>query len=674
MTPKLSKIWHGGDYNPEQWNESTWLKDAKLMKQAGWNIATLGVFSWAALQINEETWDFAWLDRVFEILHQNEIQVCLATSTASVPAWLTEKYPDVLTVNSKGQRLRRGGRHIFCPNSPSFNRLSTQIAGKLAERYGDHPALAIWHVGNEYGGNDIGARCFCPLCESAFRVWLEDKYGDLNHLNQRWDTAFWGKTYRSWQQIEPPFEFGENSIQALKLDYDRFQDESLLGCFRAEAAILRAATPDIPVTTNMMGAFKPLDYHAWAKHVDIAAFDNYPAKGASFAHTAFNLALTRGLKEGQPWLLMEQTPSQQNWQAQNALKKPGVMRLWSYQAMAHGADSVMYFQWRRTRGGIEKFHGAVVEHAGTPDARVFREVAQIGAELQKLGMETLGGLSAAKVAVLFSWETWWAVENASGPSRDLKYHAQCQAYFAALHEAGIACDIVSPLADLSGYSVIVAPVFYMITEDLSEKLEAFVRGGGTLLTTFFSGIADECDSVHPGGYPGPLRSLLGICVEEVDALMPGDFNRAVFETTFGALNEAPCGLICERLHLEGAQALATFGDDFYAGEPVFTRHDFGSGAAYYLASALQPADLKSLLTEVCARAEISPLLSEIPAGLEVTMRVSPDGKALMYLLNHNSGEIEVKLPPGEFFELLSEKSASVSVRLPAYEVAILKQS
>ncbi|HEX8464398.1 MAG TPA: beta-galactosidase, partial [Abditibacterium sp.] len=450
----FSHVLHGGDYNPDQWPEAVWDDDVRLMQEAHWNIATLPVFGWVALQSDEETFHFEWLDRVLDKLHEGGIGVCLATATASVPQWLTQKYPEILTVNSQGQRLEHGGRHIFCPNSPQFKRLSTNLVSHLAQRYGAHPALKIWHVGNEYGGNAIGGRCHCDLCQSAFRTWLEARYGDLDTLNARWDTAFWGKTYTNWEQIESPKKVGEETIQALSLDYDRFQSESLLGCYRAEAAILRQATPDVPITTNMMGAFKPLDYCAWAREVDVVSWDCYPRKGASFSEIAFNHALMRGLREGQPWLLMEQTPSQQNWQAQNSLKRPGIMRLWSYQAMAHGAEAVMYFQWRRTRGGIEKFHGAVVEHVGTSQPRVFQEVAQLGLELENLGNQTLGGRVPAKVALLFDWENWWAVEYTSGPTRDLKYVEQCQHYFTALHEQGILCDIVSPDADLSKYEVV----------------------------------------------------------------------------------------------------------------------------------------------------------------------------------------------------------------------------
>lgn len=671
--PMFDHLLHGGDYNPEQWDEHVWDEDVLLMQEAHWNIATLPVFGWVTLQPDEETFRFEWFDRVLDKLHAGGIDACMATATASVPKWMTQKYPEILSVNTMGQQLEHGGRHIFCPNSPEFRRLSTTLVRKLAERYAQHPALKIWHVGNEYGGNDVGGRCHCTKCQTAFREWLQARYGDLDTLNARWDTAFWGHTYTNWEQIASPKRIGEHSIQALTLDYDRFQSESLLNCYRAEAAILREVTPNVPITTNMMGAFKPLNYHAWAKEVDVVSWDCYPPKGATFSEIAFNHTLMRGAREGQPWLLMEQTPSQQNWQTQCALKRPGVMRLWSYQAMAHGAEAIMYFQWRRTRGGIEKFHGAVVEHVGTSEPRVFREVAQLGTELEHLGTQTLGGRVPAQVAVLFDWENWWAVEYAVGPSRDLKYVSQCRQFFAALHEQGIACDIVSPEADLSKYKVVIAPVLYMIKGDRAQRLEEFVKGGGTFLTTFFSGIADECDSVLLGGYPGPLRQMLGIWAEEIDALRPEDFNSVVFEQPFGTVSgEIKCTLLCDIVHLEGAQALGVYGDDFYAGKPALTVNEFGQGRAYYLATSLEKAGLAAILSEICAREGVKPLLENVPFDVEVLTRASPDGTTLLYVLNHNASECEVPLPAGHYFDLLRNRDVSDSITLEKFGVAILR--
>lgn len=665
----FSQILHGGDYNPEQWPEAIWDEDVRLMQKASVNIATLPVFGWVSLQPAEETWTFDWLDTVVDKLWAGGISVCLATATASQPAWLDEKYPDVLTTGRDGIKRKHGNRHSFCPNSPNFRRLSTQLARRLAERYGEHPALQIWHVGNEYGGT-----CYCDQCGAAFRHWLEARYGSLEEVNRRWYTAFWGHTFTEWSQIETPTDNGEGSLQALRIDYDRFQSDSLLNCFKAEADVLRQITPNIPITTNLMGTFKTLDYHKWAAELDIVSWDSYPVKDSPAADMAFQHTLMRGLKEGQPFLLMEQTPSQQNWQAHNALKRPGVMRLWSYQAMAYGADAIMYFQWRRGRGATEKYHGAIVEHEGTDKPRVFQEVAALGRELESLGTRTLGGRTPARAALLFDWENWWAVEYSSGPSVDLKYVAECQTYFRALHGLHIPTDIVSPEADLSGYDLIIAPVLTMIKPGIAEKLEAWTQAGGTFVTTFFSGIVDETDRVYLGGYPGPLRRMLGIWAEEIDALTPQQSNSVVFGTKFGELSGAyPCRLLCDLIHAEGAEVLATYGSDFYAGTPAVTVNSFGQGQAYYLATALDSDALSGFFAKLCADKEIAPPLPSLPDGVEVVPRVSPTGETLLYLLNHTDQTARIPLPQGTYQDLLTGQSLRGELTLAKYGAAILAE-
>lgn len=663
-------IMHGGDYNPEQWPESVWDDDVRLMQEAHVNIATVPVFGWVHLQPNEETYTFEWLDRVLDRLHAGGISACLATATASVPAWLDQKYPDVLRVDQNGVKLKHGGRHTFCPNSANFRRLSAALARRMAERYKTHPALLVWHVSNEYGNY-----CYCDKCAEMFREWLAERYGSLEEVNRRWYTAFWGHTYTDWSQIETPTTNGERSMQALLIDYDRFQSESILACFAAEAAVLREVTPEIPITTNLMGAFKPLDYHRWAKEMDIVSWDSYPRKYARPAEIAFSHSLMRGLKEGQPFMLMEQTPSQQNWQAQNALKRPGILRLWSYQAMAHGADTVMYFQWRRSRGATEKYHGAVVEHVGTSEPRVFREVAALGAELAQLGSRTLGGRAPAQAAILFDWDNWHAVEYSSGPSVDLKYVPQCQSFFAALHRLGIPTDIVSPAADLSKYKLLIAPVLYMVKPGVADRLEEFTERGGTFLTTFFSGIVDENDLVYLGGYPGPLRRLVGIWAEEIDALAPQDTNQVVFAKPFGPMSgQYTCNLLCDRIHPEGAQVLATYGSDFYAGEPALTLNRFGRGRAYYLATALDERGLTDLCRTLTEELGMEAALPGATAGVEAMPRVSPSGETLLYILNHNKEPAEVALPAGSFTDLISNKPCREKLSLPGYGAAILAPS
>ena len=664
-------ILHGGDYNPEQWPESVWDDDIRLMQLAHVNVATVPVFGWVSLQPDEDTFTFDWLDRAIEKLHAGGIRVCLATTTASVPAWLDRKYPDVLRVDAHGDRAKHGNRHTFCPNSPNFRRLARGLAERLAIRYGSHPAIVAWHVSNEYGNI-----CYCPQCAETFQVWLQNRYGSLDELNRRWYTRFWGHTYTDWSQIDTPTYNGERSMQAILIDYDRFQSQSILDCFCLERDALREHSPSIPITTNLMGPFKPLDYNRWAREMDIVAWDSYPARDATPADIAFNHTLMRGLKEGKPWMLMEQTPSQQNWMAYNSLKKPGVMRLRSYQAVAHGADTVMYFQWRRSRGACEKFHGAVVEHAGRADARVFQEVAKLGQELESLGTRTIGGRVEARAAILFDWEVWWALEYQNGPSIDLKYVDQVRTFFAALHSQGITTDIVSPDADLSGYSLVIAPVLYMVKPGIAEKLETFVENGGVFVTTYFSGIADETDLVFEGGYPGPLRKLLGIWAEEIDILSPQESNTVVFDQAFGEVaGEYPCSHICDLIHLEGAQALASYGQDFYRGRPALTVRRHGAGRAYYLATQVGPDTLAALCRAWIGDAGIvSPLGHRTPPGIETTRRVSPGGETLLYVLNHNKTPVSVSLPEGAFVDLITGRSLAQDLDLAEYGVAILVRS
>jgi beta-galactosidase len=411
----------------EQWSPEVWDDDVVLMQQAHFNIATIGVFSWVSLQPAEDCFTFEWLDSVIEKLSNAGRNICLATPSAAQPAWMSQAYPDVLRADDRGRRVHHGGHTNYCPNSPNYRRLAVQIATKLAERYNDLPNLLLWHVSNEYA-----TPCYCDLCATGFRAWLQQRYGSLDELNTRWWTRFWSHTYTDWSQIEPPYADGERNIHGLTIDYRRFQSDSLLECFTLERNAIRLITPDIPVTTNFMGTFPHLDYRAWAKEVDVIAWDCYQWPKAYPGDIAFLHDLNRGLKHGQPFMLMEQTPSSQNWQPVNALKRPGILRLWSYLAVAHGADTVMYFQWRRGRGGSEKFHGAVVEHSGRSNTRVFREVSELGAEIERLGDTTIGAATPARVAVLFDWNNWWAIDAAVGPINPKNYVEFVRKHYNAL--------------------------------------------------------------------------------------------------------------------------------------------------------------------------------------------------------------------------------------------------
>ncbi|GJM83004.1 hypothetical protein HMSSN139_55000 [Paenibacillus sp. HMSSN-139] len=437
----------------------------------------LTFFSWALNQPSEETYDFAQLDETIDRLYKSGIHVCLATSTGAHPAWMAHKYPDVLRVDVQGRKRRFGGRHNSCPNSPTYRKYSARLAGKLAERYKDHPGLLIWHISNEYGGY-----CYCDNCAAAFRVWLRERYQTLDELNRVWNTRFWGHTFYDWEEIVVPNELSEEwggsrtNFQGISLDYRRFQSESLLECYKLEYDEIKKHTPNVPVTTNLMGLYPELDYFEWAKHMDIVSWDNYPSLDTPVSHTAMTHDLMRGLKSGAPFMLMEQTPSQQNWQPYNSLKRPGVMRLWSYQAVARGADTVMFFQLRRSIGACEKYHGAVIEHVGHEHTRVFREVAELGRELEQLGDTLLDARTEAKVGIVYDWENRWAIELSSGPTVALNYANEVHKYYDALFQMHVESDMVSVEEDFGKYEIVIAPVMYMVKPGFAKKSRG-VRGG-----------------------------------------------------------------------------------------------------------------------------------------------------------------------------------------------------
>lgn len=673
----IDKIAYGGDYNPEQWPKEVWDEDVRMFQIANIDIATVGVFSWVKHQPDEHTYSFEWLDEVIEKLHANGIKICVATGTAAHPAWMAKEYPDVLRVDFAGRKHAFGQRHNSCPNSPSYRKFSVEMARRIAEHYKDHPAVVVWHVANEYGG-----ACYCENCATSFRDWLKNRYGSIEAVNEAWNTSFWGHTFSDFDEIVPPNLLSEHmseadqtktAFQGISLDYARFNSDSMLECYKLEYDVIKAQTPDIPITTNLMGTYKPLDYFKWAKHMDIVSWDNYPSYTTPRSHIAFRHDLMRGLKHGQSFMLMEQTPSQQNWQPYNSLKRPGIMRLQSYQAVAHGADTVMFFQLRRSRGACEKYHGAVIEHVGHEHTRVFRETAQLGAELERLSGSLIDARTPAKVAVLFDWPNWWAVEYSSGPSVDLKYVDEVTKYYDALYRHHVAVDVIGKDANFADYDVIIAPVLYMVTDDDASKIRDYVADGGTFVTTFFSGIVDEHDLVHLGGYPGPLRDVLGIWSEEIDALPPDKHNQIVITRPDDALRGSyACSMLYDVIHSEGADVLAVYGSDFYAGTPVLTCNTYGQGHAYYVASSPDDAFLDDLVRRLCHEQDVQPLVAAVP-DVEAALRHKA-GVSYLFVLNHSDSKQPVDLLGKYGQDLLTGQDIAKEFVAEAYGVYIIRLS
>jgi len=674
MSVPWQRLLYGGDYNPEQWPRPVWDEDMRLFDLARINTATVGVFAWSRLQPAEDQWDFSFMDDLMELLEQHGIQVCLGTATAAVPPWMAQRYPDVLRVDFHGRQRKYGMRHNFCPNSPSYRKSSTAMAGEMAKRYGDHPHLVLWHVNNEYGGS-----CYCPRCEAAFREWLQDRYGSLERLNEVWNTSFWSHVFYDWSEIVAPNLLSEHgnphnpdqtAFQGLSLDYQRFMSDSLLACYLRERDVVKHHTPDVPVTTNFMEVFKPLNYFQWAPHLDIVSWDSYPRADTDPADTAFCHDLMRGLKDGQSFLLLEQTPSQTNWQRYNALKPPGGMALQSFQAVAHGSDSAMFFQLRRSRAGCEKFHGAVIDHVGHEHTRVFKECSELGHQLESLGDSLLESTVPSQAAVLFDWENWWALDFASGPSEDIDYPAEVRKYHRGFYENNIPVDVTGLDGDWSQYKVIAAPLLYMVTEENAAKINAFVEDGGLFIATFLSGVVDENDRVTLDGYPGPLRELLGIWVEELNVLLHRQTVSLTFSEPSGPLQGTHRGhIVYERVHTKTAVAQAFYDNGMFAGTPAVTKNSFGKGTAWYAAASMDPLFAVQWAAAAAQSAGLQALGEKQP-GVELTVRQKEDENYL-FVMNHNGHPVELPLEACWQRDLLTGSNVCGCIRLLPRQTAIL---
>lgn len=655
-------IRYGADYYPEHWPEEAWDEDLKLMAEAGVSLATVGVFGWATVEPRPGGYDFGLFDRVLDKLAGANIAVCLATMTASPPPWLSRLHPEILPVRADGTRLAPGARQQFCPSSAIYREHAGRLVEQVATRYAGHPALSVWHVGNEFGCH-IRA-CYCAASAEDFRRWLRDRYGDLDALNAAWTTTFWSQRYGEWAEILPPRVAPTFPNPAQQLDYLRFSSDAALACFLAEREILKRVTPEVPVTTNFVGLVqKALDWHRWTPHEDVASLDSYPDPfdPASHVEAAFAYDLIRSTKDGQPWMLMEQAPSAVNWRERNSPKAPGAMRLGSWQAVAQGADAVMFFQWRQTRGGAEKFHSAMVPHGGR-ETRTFREVRALGQELAALP-ELAGTRVRAEVALLHDWESWWGLELDSHPSGDLSMMDAQLAHYAPLFHAGITCDVVHPARDLSAYKLVVVPNLYLLEEPVAENLRRYVADGGHLVVSFFTGIVDGCDRAYLGGYPAPLRDILGLRVDEFWPLAENGSIGLSFPDGTGTLWS-------EWVEPEGAEVVASFVSGELAGRPAVTRNAHGAGVSWYLATRPDPATMRRLLRRIAIEAGVEPVLPGLPAGVQAVVRHGTD-RAYLFLLNHGTEPATVRLPVPAPDLLTDPDHAVAEVTLAARGVAVV---
>ncbi len=683
INPRCPHFLHGGDYNPDQWPEEVWTEDMRLMKLAHCNAMSVGIFGWTRLEPAEGEYDFGWLDQIMDMLAENGGHAVLATPSGARPAWMADKYPEILRVRPDRGRNLFGRRHNHCQTSPVYREKTRQINAKLAERYRDHPALLVWHISNEYSGE-----CHCDRCRATFREWLKERYGSLDAVNQAWWTAFWSHTYTAWEQIEPPSPIGETSVHGLNLDWKRFITDITIDFMLNEIAPLREWTPDVPVTTNFMGTFPGLNYWRFAPHLDVISWDSYPtwhegddvrlASDVAFVHD-----LNRSLKGGKPFMLMESVPSATNWMPVAKLKRPGMHALSSLQAVAHGSDTVQYFQWRKSRGSAEKFHGAVVDHVGHEHTRVFRDVADVGQKLERLDA-VIGTTVRPDVAIVYDWENMWAVNDAQGLRRgDKGYLDDCKSHYRPFWRRGIPVDIIDSEHDLSSYKLVVAPMLYMVRPGVAERIEAYVRGGGTFVTTYWSGIVNETDLVFLGGFPGPLRQVLGIWAEEIDALTEADQNAVVpaAGNPLGLSGEYTARDLCDLIHAEGAQVLATYKGDslaslgmspFYAGRPALTVHPFGQGRAFYIASRNDDRFLDDMYGALSQELDLLRSLdADLPVGVSAQLRADGTDE-YVFLMNWNVAPVTIDLGTEDRTDLLTGGRVGGETQLDAYGVMVLR--
>lgn len=663
MEKKFSRILYGGDYNPNQWPKEIWKEDMRIFKKANINSATINVFSWAKIQPSENEYCFNELDEIIEMLTKENYDIVLATSTAALPAWMFKKYPEVGRTDYEGRQHKFGQRHNACPNSLVYQNFAKKLVEKLAHRYKDNKNITCWHINNEYGGE-----CYCENCEKAFRVWLKNKYKTINALNEAWNLEFWGHTVYEWDEIVLPNGLSEGigwdktAFAGISIDYRRFNSDGLLENYKMERDVVRNIIPEALITTNLMGTYKGLDYFKWAKEMDIVSWDSYPAYNTPWSEVAMRHDLMRGLKD-ESFMLMEQTPSQQNWQPYNSLKKPNQMKAQSYQTLAHGGDTIQFFQLRRSKGACEKFHGAVIEHIGTEDTRVFKEVAELGKELTSLG-HIIGSKNISKVGIVFDWDNYWALEYTSGPNKDLKYVDQIHQYYEYFYEKNIGVDMIPVDADFSKFDIVVAPVLYMIKDGMKESLEKYVKNGGVLVTGFMSGIVDQSDNVHLGGYPGPLREMAGIWVEEIDALAPEQEN--TLEFTDGT--KSSCKLLCDIIHLENGVSMANYTSNFYADSPVVTKNDFGIGKVFYIGTQLEKDGLKKVLDEVTKIANVKPVIEE-ETKLEITSRLAED-RIYYFIMNFTNEVLSLPSIFNGLTNLVDNKTLDENTKFETFSVAI----
>ena len=663
LAGQQARIWYGGDYNPDQWPEEVWDDDVRLMKKAGVNLVSVGIFSWAKIETSEGVYDFDWLDRIISKLGEAGIAVDLASATASPPMWLTQSHPEVLWKDYRGDVCQPGARQHWRPTSPVFREYALKLCRAMAEHYKDNPYVVAWHVSNEYGCHNRFD--YSEDAERAFRKWCEERYGTIDAVNDAWGTAFWAQRMNDFTEIVPPRFIGDGNFMnpGKLLDFKRFSSDALKAFYVAERDALAEITPDLPLTTNFMvsATGSVLDYDDWGREVDFVSNDHYFIPGeAHLDELAFSASLVDGIARKDPWFLMEHSTSAVNWRPVNYRKEPGQLVRDSLAHVAMGADAVCYFQWRQSKAGAEKFHSAMVPHTGE-DSTVFRDVCELGADLNTLADNGLLGtkLAKSKVAVVFDYESEWATEHTATPTQKVHHVDEPLQWFRALADHGVTADVVPVSSNWDEYEVVVLPSVYILSEETTRRVRDYVANGGRLIVTYYTGLSDEKDHVWLGGYPGSIRDVVGVRVEE---FMPMGDDFPGVPGRLGLSNGAVAHDIADVIGSvdRSATVLETFRDDPWTGmdgAPAIVANTFGEGRSVYVGARLGRDGIAKSLPEILESLGMAETGENDSRVLRVE-REGSDGSRFVFSFNRTHEAVQIpfegKIVVSSFAEVSGE--------------------
>lgn len=655
------KFIYGVDYYPEA--EGPWEEDARMMEAAGINFVRLAEFAWAKMEPSEAKYDFSWLDSALKVLNAHGIRAVLGTPTASPPAWLMTKYPDIAAMDENGVRYRYGSRRNYCLHNPNFLAATRRIVTAMAERYKNHPGVLGWQIDNELGD----PYCYDSFCQAAFQKWCQGKYKSLDELNRAWGAVFWGHTYSEWRQIPLPWNtLGKAYNPSMALDYHRFFSDSTHDYLKLQADILRKAAPGKAITHNEMGLFDKVDYSQLNTSLDFVAWDNYPMFQENYAdYFGPGLAhdLMRGSKRNQNFVVMEQQGGLPGWSVfWGRQAAPGLYRVWAYQSVAHGADGVCYFRWRTSRYGTEQYWQGVLDQDSYPNAR-YQTVSRMGKEVGQITKLLADSRVASPVGLLVSPDSRWAFQI-QPLTKDFDYNRQLRLFYAAFRRTGTSVDVLFPPSGLSGYKVIVAPSLFVVDSGLTQKLTDFVRSGGTLILTYRSGVKDEHNVFTDQTLPGRLRELAGVAIHDYDPHISQE------QEIVGADGSRyPARVWFDLLDPSTAQTLATYGKGYYTGKAAVTQNTFGKGTVFYVGTESREDEFYDRLTAYAAQQAGISLRATLPIGVEMAVREKP-GKRITFLLNYTEKAQTVSLRKS-LQNALSGVAEPAEVEIPPFDVKVL---